>query len=243
MGHCSMSQTTVHGYCTYYETKDSTAKMNRYFSTEVISQDGKSIYKKVFPLGNPDSEYRIDYNIGNSNNYIHESVIGTDTARYYYIHDTINERSYMVTGEDTTFIYRTKYENKLMVESICLYGCTYRDVIGHNSYGSEDTVLTIWEHGDTSYTIRVYDDKNRQIMFKSFLDSPEEVGSMAVKTVYNDSLNTKTDYYGGYGLPEWEENNQIDILYFDDQGIPIKRELIFTTNGKEEYFLIEYHVE
>ncbi|TNE53838.1 MAG: hypothetical protein EP338_09935 [Bacteroidetes bacterium] len=243
IGLFAQSQTTIHGYCKYYESEDSTATMNRYFSTEILNDHGKTIYKKTFPLGNPDSEYRIEYNIGNSNNRIYESVIGTDTARYYYIHDTVSKLSYIIAGDDTTFIFKTKYENNLMVESICLYGCTYRDLIGHNAFGAEDTVLTIWEKGDTSYSIRVYDEKNRQILFKSFLDSPQDISSMVVKTEYNDSLNTRAEYYGAFGLPDWEKNNQIDLVHLNDHGVPFKRELVFTINGKREYFLIEYQVE
>ena len=238
-----VGQITIHGYCTYYESEDSTLVMNRYFSTEKFNEDSKSIYETIYPLGNPDSEYRIDYNIGNSNDYIHESVIGTDTARYYYIHDTINLRSYIITGTDTSMIYKTSYENGLIIKSDCIFGCEYREEIHHNLAGMEDTVSTIWKDGDTSYSVRVYDNQNRQILFKSFLTSPDEISSMQVKTEFSDSLRTKTVYYGSYGLTGWELNNQIEITYFDKSGIPQKKELIFTNQGKKEYFLIEYQIE
>jgi hypothetical protein len=243
VGFIASSQTTVHGYCKYFESEDSSAILNRYFSTETFNEQGENIYKKIFPLGNPDSEYKVDYNIGNSSNHIHESIIGTDTARYYTIHDTINSRSYFITGDDTTFIYRTKFAKNNMIESVCLFGCDYREIIGHNQFGSEDTVLTIWANGDTSFAITVYDNQNRQILDKRFLSSPDEVTSMQIKTVYNDSLHTKTVYYGGYDLPDWEDNSQTEITHYNKSKIPVKKELIFTNDGKKEYYLIEYQTE
>lgn len=240
IGNICIAQTTVHGFCTRYETEDSSAIMNRYFSTEVFNNEGDNIYKKIFPLGNPDSEYRIDYNIGKSNDYVHENVIGSDTARYYYIHDTLNSRSYIITGTDTTMIYETTYRNSLMVKSKCLYGCDYHKIINYNSFGSEDTVLTIWKNGDTSYSVRVYDNKNRQILFKNFLKTPDEIPSSQFRSVYDDSLNTRTDIYETLG---WEDDGSTEITYFDDKKIPIKKDIIILNGGKREYWLIEYKRE
>jgi hypothetical protein len=206
------TQTTVHGYCVLNISEDSTVEMNRYFSTETYNDTGENVYEKIFPLGNPDSIYNIDYNIGTSNDYIRESVKGTDTARYYYIYDTINSRSYIIAGSDTSMIYSSKYENGLLVENNCLLGCEHKEVIHYNSVGKEDTVLTIWKDGDSSYTIRVYDDLNRQILFKSFLKSPEDIPSEQFRTIYDDSLLNQTDFFESPGR---EDDGSREITHFD----------------------------
>lgn len=236
----SFGQTTVHGYCTSYKSADSTIEMNRYFSTEVFDDNGKSVYEKIFPLGNPDSMYNISYHISNSNDYVRENVIGLDTARYFYTHDTLNRRSYIITGEDTSMIFETTYENGLMVKSRCIFGCEYNEIINYNSFGSEDTILTIWENGDTSYAIRVYDDKNRQILFKNFLSSPDETPSSQFRSIYNDQLNTRTDIYE---TPGWKEDGSTEITYLDKDNIPIKKEIIILNGGKKEHWLIIYQKE
>jgi hypothetical protein len=240
IGNIVNGQTTVHGFCTYYESKDTSSVMERYFSTEVYNDVGENVYEKIFPLGNPDSMYNIDYNIGNTNDYIHESVIGTDTARYYYIHDTTNLRSYIIVGTDTSMIYKTTYQNKLMSKSECIYGCEYREEFNHNSFGSEDTVMTIWNKGDTTYSIRVYDDQNRQVLSKHYLKSPDEIPSEQFRSIYDDSLHTQTDIYE---TPGWEEDGSIEITHFDKNKIPVKKEINILTHGVNEYWLIEYRRE
>jgi len=239
----SFSQTTINGYCVLHEFGDSSIVINRYFSTEVYNDQGERVYKKISPLGNTNSEFNINYNIGNSNDYIHENVIGTDTARYYYIHDTLNLRSYIIAGNDTSYIYKDAYQNGLKIQSDCLFGCQYREEIHYNQFGLEDTVLTIYEKGDTTYAISVYDNQNRPILYKPFLQSPSGVNNMQVVTGYNDSLNTKTVCHGGCELTGEEGSYQKSITYYDEDKIPIKKELIFSSKDKREYYLVIYKRE
>lgn len=235
-----LGQTTIHGYITYYESEDTSASMNKHYSDEVYNDLGERIYERFNVLNDQNKEVQISYFIGNTNNYVHELIIDSDTARYYYIDDTLNLKDYIISGTDTSMIYETEYQNELKIRSTCVSGCDYTDVYHYNSHGQVDTMLTIWQKGDTSYTIREYDEKNRQILFKNFLKYPNQKPSSQLRIVYDDSLNTRTEIHETSG---WEKDKGITIYYLDDKNIPIKKEIIIISNGKKEQWLIEYQKE
>jgi len=240
IGIASFGQRTVHGYCTHYESQDSSAIMNRYFSTETFDSTGERIYEKLFPLGNPDAEYRINYYIGKTKNRIRESIIGKDTARYSSIYDTLHCLSYIIAGSDTSFKYRLRFENGQITESSCLVGCDYKQLIGYNEHGDEDTVLTIWDKGDTSYCIYDYDEQHRMILKKDYLNKPSDSLFSYLESKYDDHLLTQTDTYGSTTRID---DKQVVITFFNDKRIPIKKEIIEIHPIKSERWIIEYRQE
>ena len=128
----------------------------------------------------------------------------------------------------------------MIVEKNCLVGCKEKIIIGYNQHGDKDTVLTIWDKGDTTYSIYIYDEKNRIILYKDYLDELSDTAYLCIESKYDDVHLIRTDTYGGANVIN---DKQIIITYYNPEKIPIKKEIIEIQDGKKERWIIDYTIE
>ena len=101
------------GYLTYFENNDSSATLKEYHSKLILNEDKEEIYKEWIPFFlNSGPEIRFNFKIGGTDNICKGFVYGKDSTIYKYIHDTLSHKRYIIENEDTSFVYRTKYDEK-----------------------------------------------------------------------------------------------------------------------------------
>lgn len=235
-----MCQYALNGYYVKYESKDSVIHFNEFFSTEKFDSEGRSIYKKYIPFTNHhESKTLIEYTV-DSNTHARESIIGGDTARYLYIDDLINQKFCMITGGDTTFIYKIIYdENNRTIGQACLFGCQYRTTYNYNNTGNLISTETIYENGKSSYDIWKYDELDRQTHFFFMVSSLSDTLDPDLIIIYDDSLNTKTEINGSI---HWK-NKTVETTFFDSNNRPYKQEITSFLGELEEKRVIEFRIE
>ncbi len=231
--------TSVEGFLKQYKIGDSLVEMNEYFSTEIYDAKGEQIFEQKRSL-DPESEIdcKFSFFIENSNNVIKGWTSDGDSSIYQYIKDTINNRNYIISNQDTAFIYETQYdENKNLTSEKCIHGCKYFRLYSITNFNKVDTIFTIWEDGDTTFTIYIYDLKERIILYKDFLRNPSDTVYPYISYVYNDIDNIRIEEYGNTGSPE---NVEIITIKYDKNRIPIYKTIEYHNESKYTYWRIEY---
>ncbi|HRE97295.1 MAG TPA: hypothetical protein PK637_11050, partial [Flavobacteriales bacterium] len=152
-----------------------------------------------------------------------------DSGFTTYYTDRVNLKSYIIDGKsDTSFIYNIEYDvNGNLIKEKCIKGGTYTT---EYFYAGKVLKKVHTEFSDTSETFNIweYDNEHRVILFKYFLRKETDSVYNYISYEYNDSMRTKTEFYGSLYHPTTYEKI---ITYFNKKGLPEKLEYEFSDEG------------
>lgn len=234
------------GYLTEMRINDSVIKMREYHSTESFDNKGWNHSESRYALdstGINKDYYSFYYKLNNSNNSISGWIRNGDTSYTQYIHDTLNNRYYILYEKDTEMVFETKYENKKLIyehQINCKPEDAYTRFYYYNKNGLVDSVYYDSQYKYANYdhkTYLKYDSKGRCIYQYEFRLDSNQV-SMEMWWEYDDDKKTRKDIYSKFeDYGDWGEE---EVIYFDENYYPFKKVYYRFEKNRTSIYTIEY---
>jgi hypothetical protein len=226
----------VVGFCKSYVKNDTNIDCKQIVYEEIYDSKGELKYQKKYPFKFTQDYTKIQY-FGNPNIYITKRSESDSTISKKII-DTLNKKEYIIKNEvDTQFVSELIFENNLIIRSFCIKGCGEKTYYKYDIHKNLDTIITYFEDKSKSYFIYNYDSKNREILEKMWLRSPNDTAYLYVKTIYNDKRKIKVERSSNTG---YEDDFLLTKTYCNKNWIPKKKIITFNSDDLKYIYTIKY---
>lgn len=235
------SQNRLKGYITQYEHGDSVINCKVYHSTVVYDQEGKETRREwLMPLSFKDERknealmYRVM--LDGSGIPITGLFEQLENTEYLTSYNQSNNKEYLIENQDTSIVFETLFgeENKA-VKRTCLYGCdysqqyTYNDDLGY-------TMSTIYNSGDTLFSVFEIDDEGREIYSKINMNSIDQKDFEYIKVDYKDNIRMEIREHGNTD----SLNKTVTTIFYAKSGFPIYETIEYYQGDDKIRWVIEY---
>lgn len=228
----------LEGFYTYYESEDSTAVLAEYHTTLIYNSSHEKVYEEYrLSLGDPDSDIFFE-DTRQEHVFINGRIYGTDTVKYVHIEDCELGKKFRIEGNDTTIIYSIKCQDQRLTEMHCIKGCDYSDSLIIDPKTNTEYWRTTYANGDTFYSSRQFDRKKRVILFRNMIPTIHDSIGPYVKISYDDDEHVETVVSSNTFYDDKIKDTV--ITYYDDDWIPIKKEVIEMREGKKTLRRFEF---
>lgn len=197
----TFGQTTLKGYITQYEHGDEVVECKIYNRTIEYSIDDQEVRKEwLVPLStnNDIQDQRLRYKtlLKESNLFLTGEFSDLGNAVYSAFYNNTEGKEYLIENGDTSFIFKTSFlENSKVSTRECEAGCNYKHVYNYDG-NLEYTMMTIYDSGDTLFSVFELDQEGREIYTKMNMTSLTEETYDYIKVSYKDNVRMKITEYG-----------------------------------------------